>query len=75
MQKRHAGITIADFVLRFAALFALTIAVLMGVAVRARDSEPVRTDAKSSTVAVRESAADIDGRRYSPVHPGTGSTN
>lgn len=74
MQKRHAGITIVDFVLRFAALIALTVAVLVGVAVRAR-GVPVPPDAKSSTVAVRESAADVNSRRYPLVHPGSGSAN
>jgi len=51
-------------------LLALTIAVLMGVAVRARDAAPVRTDAGMSTVAARQTTTDIDGRRYPPVQPG-----
>lgn len=72
MQSRHAGITVADFVLRFAALTALTIAVLMGVAVRARDQEPVRPE--KATLAVHpESAADTNIRRYPPVHSGAES--
>lgn len=70
MQNRDARITFADFVLRFVALLALTIAVLMGVAVRARDAAPVRTDAGMSTVAARQTTTDIDGRRYPPVQPG-----
>nr|WP_293250562.1 hypothetical protein [Panacagrimonas sp.] len=75
MKTRHPGTTIADFVLRFAALLALTIAVLMGVAVRARDSQPARLESKSSTVASRETAADVNRRRYPLVHPGSRSAN
>ena len=72
MQNRHAGTTIVDFVLRFAALLALTAAVLVSVAGRARDQAPVRSDANGSTVAVRETAADVNSRRYPMVHPRTG---
>jgi hypothetical protein len=72
MQSRHAGITIADFVLRFTALLALTMAVLLGVAVRVRDKAPLPAEGSRETVAVRESAADVNSRRYPLVHPGTG---
>lgn len=75
MQTRDARITFADFVLRFTALLALTIAVLMGVAVRARDNQPARPEAKSDSVAVRETAADVNARRYPLVHPGSGLHN
>jgi hypothetical protein len=72
MQARHPGITIADFVLRFAALLALTLAVLAGVAVRARDRGPARPEAGTQIVK-RESATEINSRRYPLVHPGSGS--
>lgn len=75
MKTRHAGTTIADFVLRFVALIALTVAVLMGVAVRARDSEPARSDSSVSTVAARETAAEINSRRYPLVHSGSKSAD
>lgn len=71
MQNRDPRITFADFVLRFTALLALTIAVLGGVAVRAREAAPVRPDAKASAVAARESATDIIGGRYPRVLPDT----
>lgn len=73
MQTRRAGTTFTDFVLRFIALIALTVAVLMGVAVRARDSQPEAD--KRATVATRESAADINSRRYPLVHADAGSSN
>jgi hypothetical protein len=72
MQVRHPGITIADFVLRFAALLALTVAVLAGVAVRARDRDAVRPEAGTQIVK-RETATEVDSRRYPLVHPGSGS--
>ena len=75
MQARHPGITIADFVLRFAALLALTIAVLAGVAVRARDREPARSEMGEQVVVNRESAAEINSRRYTMVHRESGSLN
>jgi NAD/NADP transhydrogenase alpha subunit len=67
MPSRPARITIADFVLRFAALLALTVAVLTGVAVRARDQAPAGAQ-KETSVATRETATDINSRRYPLVH-------
>lgn len=75
METRNARITFADFVLRFTALLALTIAVLMGVAVRARDAVPGHADSKATPVPTRETAADINGRRYPLVHTGTRAHN
>lgn len=60
MQKRHARSTIAIFVLRFAALFALTVAVLASVSVSA-SRDP---DAAGAQTPAPDSASDINSRRY-----------
>lgn len=63
MQNRHARSTLAIFVLRFAALFALTLAVLASVSVRAsRDPVPA-----TPVYDVPDTAQAINSRRY-PLH-------
>lgn len=63
MQTRRARSTLAIFVLRFAALFALTVAVLASVSVRA-SREPA---ASSPAHEAADTATAINSRRY-PLH-------
>ena len=70
MQTRAAFSTLTDFLLRFAALAALTVAVLASVAVRAsRDEGPAK--ANVAPPAVPETAAAINDRRYPLVYADT----
>lgn len=60
MQKRHARSTVAIFILRFAALLALTLAVLASVSVSA-SREPAAAAAQAPA---SDSATEINSRRY-----------
>lgn len=67
MQARALSKTLVDFLLRFAVLAVLTVAVLASVAVRASRDEPAsKVDAAAQYVP--DTAAAINGRRYPMVY-------
>lgn len=63
MQPRAAATTVTDFLLRFTALAALTVAVLASVAVRASRDEPsTKTDAAAREAP--DTAGSVNDRRF-----------
>jgi hypothetical protein len=65
MHQRSAHSTVAIFLLRFAALIAVTLAVLLSVSVRA-SREPL---AAPASAAAAEPAETINARRYPLRYP------